>query len=100
MNGGVGRGGFNFEVTSGAAAGASAAGAVCDRPSDFTYVTSCQRCRSGRFANDGIPLFFSPFAINQNSSPSLTDSKTPSTSAGILPEPSAFRPWQRAQRCA
>src|SRR3974390_1529810 len=87
-----------------AAVGAAADGAVASdffAPpllSDFTKLTICQRCCSGRLAHDGMPFSTLPVVMNQNTSPGVAVLVGPSTSDGTLPVPWAVCPWQEAQR--
>ena len=51
-----------------------------------------------KLAQDGMPLFTSPLVMNQKISPGATALILSAFRGGMLPEPSPFSPWQRAQR--
>ena len=50
-------------------------------------VTICQRCASGIWANDGIPLRNDPFSMTQKSAPAGAPAISPRLSAGAFPIP-------------
>jgi len=59
-------------------------------------VMICQRCGSGRCANDGMPRRNDPLRKIQNSTPGGAAYTSGCRSRGAFPIPSRFAPWQAA----
>ena len=67
---------------------------------DFTKLTICQRCVSGRLAHAGIPFSMLPCVMNQKTSPADADFVGSASSSGMLPVPLPVLPWQLAHFCS